>query len=106
MGAGPESGPGSLVGLGGRLLSAPNRKTDRTRPTIAVQTLTLPRGVTEAQMVDRLFRLDANYRDNLPYDLSPQAAEPGYNSNSYVAGLLATAEIGKASFRERVCPYV
>jgi hypothetical protein len=55
-------------------------------------------------MVNRLFRLDANYRDNLPYDLSPQAAEPGYNSNSYVAGLLATAGFENIETPDRPTP--
>ena len=56
----------------------------------------------EDQFIDRLLTLDANYADDLDYDLFPEAnpanrsmfvADDGFNSNSYVSGLLEAAGV-------------
>jgi hypothetical protein len=46
-------------------------------------------------MIARLFKLNNQYRDNLRYDIIPSIEEKGddqgYNSNSFVSGLLSAA---------------
>jgi RHS repeat-associated protein len=46
----------------------------------------------EDELIDKLLNLDTAYRDKLPYAPYPiLRAGPGYNSNSYVSGLLGAA---------------
>jgi hypothetical protein len=47
----------------------------------------------EEEVCRRLMMLDRNYRDNLKYVMFPAARGDGYNSNSYVAGILKAAGI-------------
>ena len=42
----------------------------------------------ENKLIDKAFELDSNYADNLDYDFFPSSALDGYNSNSYISGLL------------------
>ena len=44
---------------------------------------------TEREVVERLFAADAAYGDATDYDAVPFRWSDGYNSNSYIAGLLA-----------------
>ena len=87
LGAGPE---------GGRLVSNINRDTDRVAHQ-GGHVVNRPNDcANEDTYIDRLFTSDANYPDNLDYDLFPAnpgnrrllVADDGFNSNSYVAGLL------------------
>jgi hypothetical protein len=50
--------------------------------------------------------LDLNYQDNLKYDLFPALnSSSGYNSNSYVAGLLIAADISPPSIPDKKINY-
>ena len=44
---------------------------------------------TEREVVERLFAADARYSDAFDYDAVPFRWSSGYNSNSYISGLLA-----------------
>ena len=44
---------------------------------------------TEREVVERLFAADARYSDMTDYDMVPFRWSGGYNSNSYLSGLLA-----------------
>ncbi len=44
--------------------------------------------IDEDTWIAMLFESDQSYKDNLDYDLVPSPAYRGYNSNSYIAGLL------------------
>ena len=46
----------------------------------------------EEDLIDMIFELDGNYDDDLNYDIIPQAGTNGYNSNSYLHGLLIALE--------------
>lgn len=87
LGAGP---------VWGRLQSDVNRSSDAAphEGGIVIQT---PSGYAgEDGFISKLFEADRNYGDNLDYDLFPAAEgqgsifipDDGYNSNSYVSGLL------------------
>jgi hypothetical protein len=87
-----SAGPvGPLLG-GGTLQSRVNWDEDAPRQAGVVAMLQVPGGIPEDQFITRLFALDANYQDNLPYHLKLEASPPvDYNSNSYVHGLLNAA---------------
>ena len=44
---------------------------------------------TEREVIERLFAADATYDDATDYDMVPFRWSSGYNSNSYISGLLA-----------------
>lgn len=85
LGAGPENG--SLLRPLGNLASDTNRSRDVSEIGFVVAEISPGKGETEDALIGRLFEADANYRDNLDYDFFPSSSD-GYNSNSYVAGLL------------------
>jgi RHS repeat-associated protein len=88
LGAGPEDY--SRENREGKLVSNINRQTDITAPGIAVANITPGKGQTEDELIEQLFRADANYKDNLNYSFPNPFAKSfsGYNSNSYAVGLL------------------
>ena len=77
------------------LVSSPNRDSD-LGPQEGSVPFSVPNGKTELQYFNDLARADANYNDDLDYDLFPAqdgqgsifVADDGYNSNSYVSGIL------------------
>jgi RHS repeat-associated protein len=91
LSAGPE---------GGNLVSNVNRESD-LGPQAGGAEIALPDGVSEDAAFATLSNLDRNYDDNLDYDLFPAndgersifVADDGYNSNSYVSGVLGAADI-------------
>lgn len=85
LGAGPENG--TLLRPLGDLVSNTNRERDVSERSIIVAEMFPGAGDTEDALIGRLFNADSNYRDNLDYDFFPGSSD-GYNSNSYVAGLL------------------
>ena len=88
LGAGPEKSSADRVQ--GKLVSNINRKTDISESGFAVANINPAKGQTEDQLIEQLFRADANYKDNLNYSYpNPFKANfSGYNSNSYAVGLL------------------
>jgi hypothetical protein len=60
----------------------------------------------EGRYVQLLNNLDLNYQDNLKYDLFPTLnPSSGYNSNSYVSGLLIAADIVPPSIPDKKINY-
>ena len=63
--------------------------------------LNIPKGSNEFQVFNRIATADRQYNDNLDYDFFPSrdeerkvlVADDGYNSNSYVSGLLGAVGI-------------
>lgn len=93
LGAGPRWG---------RLVSAINRKSDAAAHVGAFRQVAVPiRYAGENAFITSLLALDSHYGDHLDYDLFPAAvgeekwyvADDGYNSNSYVSGLLYAAGV-------------
>lgn len=66
------------------------RPTDAPRGNITVERLAPPKGMTSADFWGELKRRDANFRDNINYDLVPEIQD-SFNSNSYTRGLLDAA---------------
>ncbi|WP_242337471.1 MULTISPECIES: SpvB/TcaC N-terminal domain-containing protein [unclassified Anaeromyxobacter] len=105
-------GAGPVPAINGSLVSEHNRTRD-ARPHQGGIVVPNPADVKagplgpgdpvgEDQFIDRLLTLDANYADDLDYDLFPEAnpanrsmfvADDGFNSNSYVSGLLEAAGV-------------
>lgn len=93
IGAGPEWG---------KLVSDLNRKSDAEPHTGKYRQVARPNKYrTESDFIDQLLANDANYGDHLDYDLFPATvgnerwwvADDGYNSNSYVSGLLLATDV-------------
>jgi hypothetical protein len=110
-GAGPESFSKSIFGaLVGEnltdLLSKPNRDRDAE---LSIKNYTSPNLVPPSQeghYVQLLNNLDLNYQDNLKYDLFPTPnLSSGYNSNSYVSGLLIAADLVPPSIPDKKINY-
>jgi hypothetical protein len=95
-------GAGPSVELIPKLTSGTNRKKDKNQAIKVVESLplTLPNGDEDAT-IRQLMALDANYNDELDYDLFPSQpadqkwyiSDDSYNSNSYVSGLLTAANL-------------
>lgn len=71
----------------GNLFSDINRPTDSPRYNFTVDVVTPPQGITSSQYFQRLKVADAIYCDCVDYDAIPGIGN-GYNSNSYVSGLI------------------
>jgi hypothetical protein len=90
LGAGSQGIPS----INAELVSAPNRPTDLDLSTkVESATLALPPGYSEAMMINKLLSMDRRYCDNLFYELfpEPKSVMNGYNSNSYISGLVGAA---------------
>ena len=91
------AGPKNFVMIFGTLVSQVNRRTDTTAllPDTYDAEIQHPGvlsgEITEREAVERLFAADAGYGDDIGYDAVPFRWSRGYNSNSYVSGLLAAA---------------
>ena len=78
---------------GGRLVSDPNRPSDHPTINETIAAVEPPPGKSAEQLFSDLQRIDSRYCDCLPYNLLPERLPlvPGYNSNSYVRGLIDAA---------------
>jgi RHS repeat-associated protein len=90
MGAGPNPAAAVITGSAD-LKSDFNRSLDAPEHSGGI-TVTLPKGVSEEQFVDKLIELDSNYQDNADYSFDPDGKST-FNSNSYVSGLLEAAGV-------------
>ena len=99
-GAGPD---GLIVG---NLVSDINRFRDINLSIKVYQSPSLV-PIRQEQYYTNLFdQLDSSYKDNLKYDLFPNLSNPiGYNSNSYVSGLLNAAGIVRPEIDLRLPGY-
>lgn len=83
-----------------RLVSSVNRSSDLGPQEGSVE-IQIPKGKTEFQYFNSVATADRAYNDNLDYDLYPAKdedrsilwADDGYNSDSYVAGLLGATGV-------------
>ena len=91
LGAGPASVWRAVLGKPTSLVSQPNRPGDTGRQAARI-TLDLG-GQSENEVIRKLVTQDQHYKDNLPYELEPEATDPHYNSNSYTATMLRAAGI-------------
>lgn len=82
--------PGGSTSLG-NLVSSPNDPGDSIFNATFLQRVETPKGMTDTQFINRLIRAANSYTGNLNYDLIPQAGTNGYNSNSYVSGVIKAA---------------
>jgi hypothetical protein len=85
LGAGPQP----CLPQGACLVSDANRPTDAV-PHSGNTGVDLG-GRDENEVIGELIRADARYGDNLLYDPLPQTNGHGFNSNSYVSGVLRAA---------------
>ena len=100
IGAGPGQEDTSFLCSGplvGSLISERNRPADVTQPAAYLERLDYS-PVLEDEVIRRLKVLDERYRDDLPYACLPVLSTGGYNSNSYISGLLKTADIPEPAF--------
>jgi hypothetical protein len=89
----------AVPGRAGSLVSTPNRLDDQGNPIIGI--VTPPAGMSAGSNYDLLTKADSVYCDCAKYELSPipggvptlpgASGVQGYNTNSYVVGLLAAA---------------
>jgi hypothetical protein len=91
------AGPRGMMPVFSTLVSGVNRAADLSPLLadtfdLAIQHPDVEAGRrTERDVVDELFAVDAAFSDELPYDILPFPWSDGYNSNSYIAGLLSVA---------------
>ena len=60
-------------------------------------------GESENSFIDKLIRLDSNYKDNLAYSFNPNG-QTDFNSNSYISGLLKAAGIDIRQYKVPSAP--
>ncbi|WP_430445273.1 RHS repeat domain-containing protein [Sphingorhabdus contaminans] len=93
LGAGPENGSG-FERATGDLVSNYNRDRDVSEPGIVFAQISPGKGDTENNLINRIMATDAQYGDKLDYDFLPESQD-GYNSNSYIYGLLGAIGVEK-----------
>ncbi len=81
---------GILAGPLGNLQSASNYPGDHPLKTTFLQRVETPAGKTDTGFINDLINASSSYKNDLNYDLFPESYS-GYNSNSYVSGVLKTA---------------
>jgi RHS repeat-associated protein len=91
LGAGPQKPPAS-----GSLISEFNRDYDVSKSKAFFEKV--GHSVDEDRLISYIMRIDAIYPDDQEYVLFPKPGKPGYNSNSYVAGILLAAGLQPPSF--------
>ena len=98
-------GAGPSILIAGDLISDNNRTRDIDLSIKIYQSPNLVPISQEPYYINLLNQLDAGYKDNLTYDLFPNLNNPaGYNSNSYVSGLLNAAGINPPQINDLTLP--
>ena len=88
----------------GKLVAEPNRRTDRKNHKIEVAPVKLDeRG--EDRLIAELLAAASDYRDDARYRAFPKRKGNGYNSNSFVSGLLRAVRLTPPGLRSRVRGY-
>jgi len=70
-----------------------NRKRDIDRSIKVYESENLVSADQEDYYIAKLFQANKNYQNQLEYELFPQQNESGYNSNSYVSGILLATNL-------------
>lgn len=86
--------------VSGNLVSSPNRSSD-VGPQEGSVEFSVPSGQSEFQYFNSVAQADSNYNDKVDYDLFPAqegegsffVADDGYNSGSYVSGILGATGV-------------
>ena len=81
--------------IGGKLVSGINRESDFSG-NVTLGTTTSNLGLSSAPYFVQMLSKYGNYSNNLDYELFPQSGTNGYNSNSYVHGLVNSASGGSS----------
>jgi len=96
LSAGPSFTNPISGGLPGNLVSSPNRSTDLpgTNNIVAGEVQSRD-GLGDSALINKLSCLDESYRKQsvINYDFDPEPGTSGYNSNSFVTGLLNAANV-------------
>lgn len=87
---GQKGGNAKWYNYFGNLQSAFNYKDDSIANAAFLQVVETPKGMTDTQFISNLSNAAASYTNNLNYDLFPEL-NSGYNSNSYVSGVIKAA---------------
>lgn len=86
------SGPDSSWIIAGNLIYGNNRQTDMDKvlsgETYIVGEIIPGKGDNENNLIRRIFTLAENYQNDAKYSLYPSKNGSGYNSNSFIYGLL------------------
>jgi hypothetical protein len=97
LGAGPVGGDTALS-CSGTLTADPNRLSDRTRKADDLRSVLYQTEEFEDAVVQSLIGLGTYFSQNsnvFEYECFPDSQSVGYNSNSFVAGLLDAAQLPK-----------
>jgi hypothetical protein len=83
----------------GNLQTSFNNPKDSLSNSATSQTVTTPSGMTDTKFINNLIDAAKKYQNDLNYDLFPESGS-GYNSNSYVAGILKAAGATPPTLRQ------
>jgi RHS repeat-associated protein len=87
---GQKGGNSNWYNYLGNLQSAFNYESDSLVNATFSQILKTPKGMTDTQFINNLYNAAASYKNNVNYDVFPEL-NSGYNSNSYVSGVIGAA---------------
>lgn len=88
----------------GKLVAKPNRRTDRRNHKTEVMPVDLD-GRREEEVIAELLAAESSYRDDARYRAFPKPDGRGYNSNSFVSGLLGAVGLGPPPLESKVRGY-
>jgi len=96
--------------IGGKLVSDMNRGKDLNRPKVETVIVDLE-GKAEDEVISALLGAEDSYGDDVDYDLLPKTGDDvgrfrdGYNSNSYVSGILKSVGLKPPEVESKVPGY-
>ncbi len=88
----------------GKLVAKPNRRTDRRNHKTEVVPVDLD-GRREQEVIADLLAAESSYGDDARYRAFPKPSRTGYNSNSFVSGLLRTIGLDPPKLESHVPGY-
>ena len=91
IGGQPFGKAGLDAGVMGNLKTEFNFSGDQPPHLNFMQAVPTSKGMTDTQFINKLINSASSYKNDKNYDLFPSAGSNGYNSNSYVSGVLKAA---------------
>ena len=88
----------------GKLVAKPNRRTDRRNHKTEVVAVDLG-GRREDEVIAQLLAAESSYGDDARYRAFPKPDGHGYNSNSFVSGLLGAVGLSPPELESKVRGY-